>query len=380
MWTESPHCRKKYNKKAFKKMKTFDLTKQYKIFEKEIKKRVLNVLSSGSYILGENVKSFENNASRYLATRYTVSCNSGTDALVMSLRALNIGQNDQVITTPFTYFATSEAISLVGATPIFADINPHTFNINPKKIEKLISKKTKAILSVNLFGQACELDKVSQIAKNYNLSHIEDCAQSFGATYKKKQTGSYGDMGCFSFFPTKNLGCFGDGGLITAKNKKVYESLLKLRTHGGIKRNQHDMIGYNSRLDEIQAAILDIKLKHINELIKKRIGVAEAYYKLIKNEKIRLPFKDINGKHTFNQFTIRVQNRKKLENHLKKHKIPYGIYYPKPIYKYKAYADFKDSDLPMVKKVSNQCLSLPIYPELEMKDIKTISDVLNDYE
>ena len=186
-------------------MKTFDLIKQYKIFEKDINKRVLKVLSSGSYILGQNVKSFEGNARKYLATRYTVSCNSGTDALVMSLRALNISSNDQVITTPFTYFATSEAISLVGAIPIFADINPHTFNINPKKIEKLISKRTKAILSVNLFGQACELDKVSRIAKKYNLSHIEDCAQSFGATYKMKQTGSYGDVGCFSFFPTKNL-------------------------------------------------------------------------------------------------------------------------------------------------------------------------------
>jgi UDP-2-acetamido-2-deoxy-ribo-hexuluronate aminotransferase len=361
-------------------MKTFDLIKQYKIFEKDINKRVLKVLSSGSYILGQNVKSFENNARNYLATRYTVSCNSGTDALVMSLRALNIGNNDQVITTPFTYFATSEAISLVGATPIFADINPHTYNINPKKIEKLISKKTKAILSVNLFGQACELDKVSRIAKKYNLSHIEDCAQSFGATYKMKQTGSYGDIGCFSFFPTKNLGCFGDGGLITAKNKKVYESLLKLRTHGGIKRNQHDMIGYNSRLDEIQAAILDIKLKHINKLIKKRIDVAESYYKLITNEKIRLPYKDINGKHTFNQFTIRVANRKKLENHLKKYRIPYGIYYPKPIYKYKAYANYRYNDLPMVEKVSNQCLSLPIYPELGLKDIKIISNVLNEYE
>ena len=361
-------------------MKTFDLTKQYRLFKKDIEKRILEVLSSGSYILGENVKSFENNVRKYLDTRYTISCNSGTDALVMSLRALNIGERDQVITTPFTYFATSEAISLVGAQPIFADINPHTFNINPKKIEKLISNKTRAILSVNIFGQACELDKISRIAKKYNLSHIEDCAQSFGATYKMRQTGSYGDIGCYSFFPTKNLGCFGDGGLITVKNKKIYESLLKLRTHGGIKRDQHDMIGYNSRLDEIQAAILDIKLKHIDKLIKQRIHVAETYHRLIKNENVRLPYRDINGRHTFNQFTIRVKNRNKLEKHLNKHKIPYGIYYPKPIYKYKAYADNKCDELPMVEKVSNECLSLPIYPELEFKNIKTISNVLNDYK
>ncbi len=361
-------------------MKTFDLTEQYKIFKKDINKKILDILSSGSYILGDNVKSFEQNVRKYLNTRYALSCNSGTDALVMSLRALNIGSNDQVITTPFTYFATSEAISLVGAKPIFADINPHTFNINPKKIEKLITKRTKAILSVNLFGQACELDKISRIAKKYNLPHIEDCAQSFGATYKTKQTGSYGDLGCFSFFPTKNLGCFGDGGLITVKSRKIYETLLKLRTHGGTKRNQHDMIGYNSRLDEIQAAILDVKLKHINKLIKKRIDVAQSYYKLIKNKNIRLPYKDSNGKHTFNQFTIRVENRNKLEKHLRKHKIPYGIYYPKPIYKYKAYINSRYSDLPMVEKVSNQCLSLPIYPELELRNIKIISNVLNDYE
>ncbi len=361
-------------------MKSFDLTKQYKLFKKDINKKILEVLSSGSYILGRNVKSFENNVCKYLNTKYTVSCNSGTDALVMSLRALNIGKDDQVITTPFTYFATSEAISLVGAQPVFADINPHTFNINPKRIEKLITNKTRAILSVNLFGQACELDKISQIAKMYDLSHIEDCAQSFGTTYKTKQTGTYGNIGCFSFFPTKNLGCFGDGGLIVAKNKKIYESLLKLRTHGGIKRNQHDMIGYNSRLDEIQAAILDIKLKYIDKLIKQRIGVAGAYYKLIKNEKIRLPYKDINGKHSFNQFTIRVKNRYKMEKHLIKHKIPYGIYYSKPIYKYKAYSAYSHTNLPMVEKVCNECLSLPIYPELELKDIRIISRVLNDYE
>ena len=201
--------------------------------------------------------------------KYSISCNSGTDALVMSLRACGITSGDSVITTPFTYFATSEAISLVGAKPVFVDINPHTFNINPKN-NKCDHKKTKAILSVNLFGQACELDKINRIAREYNLYHIEDCAQSFGAIYKGKQSGSYGDMGCFSFFPTKNLGAFGDGGLITVKNKKMYELLLKLRTHGGTKRNQHDLIGYNSRLDEIQAAILNIKLKYIDDFLKKR--------------------------------------------------------------------------------------------------------------
>jgi len=298
----------------------------------------------------------------------------------MSLRAAGIGSNDHVITTPFTYFATSEAISLVGAKPIFADINPHTFNINHKKIKKLITKKTKAILSVNLFGQACVLDEISKIARQNGLYHIEDCAQSFGSSYKKRKTGGYGDMGCFSFFPTKNLGCFGDGGLIVLKNKKMYDLLLKLRTHGGIKRNQHDLIGYNSRLDEIQAAILDIKLQYLDLLIDKRIKVADLYFKLIKNDRIRLPFVDKNGVHTFNQFTIRVKKRNKLENHLKKNGIPYGIYYSMPIYKYKAYAADKYKHLPMVEKITNECISLPIYPEINAKDIKKICNVLNEYD
>lgn len=361
-------------------MKIFDLQKQLKLFEKEINKKVIDVISSGSYILGNNVKSFEKNSSSYLGTKYSISCNSGTDALVMSLRAAGIGNRDHVITTPFTYFATSEAISLVGAKPIFADINPHTFNINHKKIIKLITKKTKAILSVNLFGQACELDKISQIAKEYNLYHIEDCAQSFGSSYKNKKTGSYGDMGCFSFFPTKNLGCFGDGGLITLKNKKLYELLLKLRTHGGTKRNQHDLIGYNSRLDEIQAAILDIKLQYLDILINKRIKIANLYLKLIKNDRIRLPFVHKDGIHTFNQFTIRVKRRNKLENYLNKHKIPYGIYYSKPIYKYKAYLEHNYKSLPMVEKITNECISLPIYPEISKKDVTKICDILNEYE
>ncbi len=244
-------------------IKIFDLKEQYKQFGNIIDKKVVNILSSGNYILGENVALFEEKTKKYLNGKYTLSCNSGTDALVLSLRALGVQAGDEVITTPFSYFATAESISLVGAKPVFADINPHTFNINPKHISKLINKKTKVILSVNLFGQACELDNINKIAKEHNIKHIEDCAQSFGATYNNKQTGTYGDMGCYSFFPTKNIGCFGDGGLIVVKSKKNYDILKKLRTHGGIRRNQHDLIGYNSRLDEIQAVILNIKLSFL---------------------------------------------------------------------------------------------------------------------
>jgi dTDP-4-amino-4,6-dideoxygalactose transaminase len=361
-------------------MKIFDLKKQYKDFGNIIDKKILQILSSGNYILGDNVKKFEQLSGKYLNSKYTVSCNSGTDALVLSLRALGIGPGDDVITSPFTYFATAEAISLVGANPIFADINPHTFNINPKKIVTLISKKTKAVLSVNLFGQAAELDEINKICKNYSLNHVEDCAQSFGASFKKKQTGTYGDMGCFSFFPTKNLGCFGDGGLITIKNKKYYNLILKLRTHGGIKRNQHDFIGYNSRLDEIQAAILNVKINYVHSFISKRKRVADIYNKNIKNDNIILPFTHKNANHSYNQYTIRVKNRKKIVKYLNKNNIPFGIYYSKPIYNYNAYKNRGYKSLPMAEKVSKECLSLPIYPELPIKHIKSICNILNNYD
>jgi dTDP-4-amino-4,6-dideoxygalactose transaminase len=361
-------------------IKIFDLKEQYKQFGRVIDKKVINILSSGNYILGENVALFEEKTKKYLNGKYALSCNSGTDALVLSLRALGVQTGDEIITTPFSYFATAESISLVGAKPVFADINPHTFNINPKHITKLINKKTKAVLSVNLFGQACELDNINKITKEYNIKHIEDCAQSFGAVYNNKQTGTYGDMGCYSFFPTKNLGCFGDGGLVVVKSKKNYDILKKLRTHGGIRRNQHDLIGYNSRLDEIQAAILNIKLNYLESFIKKRKKIAKIYFETIKNDKLRLPFTHKKSVHTFNQFTLRVKNRRKLELHLKKNKIPYGIYYSMPIYKYNAYRNNKYAPLPMVEKVSKECLSIPIYPELPIKYVIKISEVLNNYE
>jgi len=361
-------------------IKLFDLKEQFKLFDKKVNKKVLDVLSSGNYILNKNVINLENDIKNYLHSNYTLSCNSGTDALVLSLRALNIGTNDEVITSPFTYFATAEAISLVGAKPIFSDINPDTFNIDSKNIKKCISKKTKAIVSVNLFGQACELKEISDIAREANLYHIEDCAQSFGATYMSKQSGTFGDMGCFSFFPTKNLGCFGDGGLISVKSKRHYERLKKLRTHGGIKRNQHDLIGYNSRLDEIQAAILCIKLEYINKLLSKRRNIAKIYQESIINDNIKLPFSNKNAEHTYNQFTLRVKNRNKFIKYLENNAIPYGIYYSKPIYKYKAYSKNNYQKLPIVEQISKECISIPIYPELAISDVKKICIILNKYE
>ena len=223
-----------------KKIKIFDLKDQYKIIAKEVNKNVLNILSSGQYILGKNVRALEERFAKHVGSKYAVSCNSGTDALLLSLRAMNIGKGDEVITTPFTYFATAEVIALVGAKPIFADINPHTFNINHKLIEKLITKETKAIMPVHLFGQSCEIIQINKLCKKYKIALIEDCAQSFGAKKANRYTGTFGDFGCYSFFPTKNLGCAGDGGMIVTNSSQKSKALQKLRNHGGLIRNIHE--------------------------------------------------------------------------------------------------------------------------------------------
>ena len=363
------------------KIKIFDLKEQYKTIAKEINKNVTNILSSGQYILGNNVKLLEESFAKHVGAKYAVSCNSGTDALLLSLRALGIGKGDEVITTPFTYFATAEVIALVGAKPIFADINPHTFNINHKLIESLISKKTKAIMPVHLYGQSCEITKIRNICKKNKIALIEDCAQSFGAKYNGKYTGTFGDFGCYSFFPTKNLGCAGDGGMIVTNNLGKSKMLKKLRNHGGLVRNVHEYIGYNSRLDEIQASILVTKLKIIDKLNESRIKIAENYKKLINNKNIKVPYQAENSYHVYNQFTLRVRKRTRFIAHLEKHGVPYGIYYPVPIYKQKAFKEFNyKCNLSNVNKITKECISIPIYPELDKKSFNKIVEVINKYK
>ena len=323
-----------------KKIKIFDLTKQYKSLSNQINRNVKKVLSSGNYILGDNVKNFETKFSKFVGSKYAISCNSGTDALLLSLKSLNIGRGDEVITTPFTYFATTETIVLAGAKPVFVDINPHTFNIDHTKIINAITKKTKAVMPVHIFGQMANIIEIKKICKKYNLKLIEDCAQSFGAKENKLYSGTFGDFGCFSFFPTKNLGCAGDGGMIVTNNSQNMHMVKQLRNHGGITRNLHNHVGYNSRLDEIQASILMIKLKNINKLNNKRHKIAKLYKTQIKNNKITTPYElNVSG-HVYNQFTLIVQNRNKFMKYLSKYKIPYGIYYPLPIYKQKALKSF----------------------------------------
>ena len=364
-----------------KKIKLFDLSRQYKNLRSAIEKKVANVLESGQYIMGKNVNLFEKNVSKFLSTKNAIACNSGTDALVIALRCLDINQGDEVITTPFTYFSTTEAIFLVGAKPIFVDINPVSFNIDTKEIEKKITKKTKAILGVHIFGHPYEADKVKKICKKYNIKMIEDCAQSFGATIDKKQTGTFGDIGCFSFFPTKNLGCAGDGGMLITDNSKISNKAKMLRNHGGIQRNVHNIIGYNSRLDEIQAVVLLEKLKLVAKLNKNRIKIAHKYTKSINNRKVITPSKQTNVEHIYHQYTLIVDNRIRFTNYLNKNGIPFGVYYPKPTYMQPAARD-KIRSLPKLKiteEVCKKCVSIPMFPELTKQEQEVIINIVNDY-
>ena len=364
-----------------RKIKFFDLTKQYKSISKEINSKVIKVIRQGQYILGPNVNDFEKKFSKKFSTKYAVTCNSGTDSLIFALKAININQGDEVITTPFRYFSTVESIIQCGAKPVFVDIDPLTFNINTNLIENALTKKTKAIMPVHIFGQSSNMIHIRKIANKYKLKVIEDCAQSIGATFKKIQTGTFGDLGCFSFFPTKNLGAIGDAGITITSNKQYAEKLKKLRNHGGIVRNEHEMLGYNSRMDEIQAAILSAKLKYLEIFNRKRNQIAKLYSSMIQNKLIRLPYKNKENYHVYHQFTLCVNNRSRFIKHLTKYKVPYGIYYPKPLYKQKALKGICSSKkMPITENITKQCISIPIYPELDNASIEYISTTINKYK
>ena len=364
-----------------KKIKLFDLSRQYSRLKPTLESKISRVLATGQYIMGKNVIAFEKNVSKYLSTKNAVTCNSGTDALIMALRSLDIGQGDEVITTPFTYFSTIETILLLGAEPVFVDIDPKTFNIDTGKIEQKITKKTKAILGVHIFGHPYEAKEVKKICNKYKIKMIEDCAQSFGASIDKKQTGTFGDIGCFSFFPTKNLGCAGDGGMMITNNSQLANKARMLRNHGGIQRNVHNLIGYNSRLDEIQAVVLLEKLKLVTKLNKDRVKIAREYHRSINNDKVVTPSNFNNVNHIYHQYTLIVDNRVKFTDYLSKSNIPFGIYYPKPAYMQPAVKK-KMGSLPKLKvteEICKKCVSIPMFPELTKKEINMIVSVINDY-
>jgi dTDP-4-amino-4,6-dideoxygalactose transaminase len=397
-------------------IKFLDLTAQYKSIKKEIDEAIKKVLESGQFIGGKEVEDFEKEFAKFCGVKYAISVNSGTDALYLSLKALGIGPGDEVITTPFTFIATAEVIANLGAKPVFVDIDPRTFNINTQqlayqlnKLTKLGKLKVKAIVPVHLFGQMADMDEIIRIARKYKLFVIEDAAQAIGAKiiqnskfknqndnskFKinriKKQTwrmaGSIGDVGCFSFFPSKNLGAYGDGGMVVTNNKQLAEKIRLLKNHGSSPKNKYLnlILGTNSRLDAIQAAILRVKLKYLKKWIKKRQEIANYYNQSLKGVgDIKVPEILPDRTHTFHQYTIRVSARvrSKLIKYLSQNGIPTMIYYPTPLHLQPAfkYLGYKKGDFPEAEMESKEFLSLPIYPELSKKEQEFIVKKIKEF-
>ncbi|HYA86515.1 MAG TPA: DegT/DnrJ/EryC1/StrS family aminotransferase [Nitrospirota bacterium] len=356
-----------------------DLKIQYEEIQDEITSAVLGVLKSTNFILGPHGKALEEDVARYHRVKHAVAVASGTDALHLALLAAGIKQGDEVITTPFTFIATAEAISYVGAVPVFVDIRPDTFNMDHTKLEAAMTARTRAIIPVHLYGHSVDMDGLMDIAKKHNVMVIEDCAQSFGAEYRGSKTGTFGDMGCFSFFPSKNLGCYGDGGMVITDDSHLAEHLQSLRNHGSHVRYFHDEIGFNSRLDEIQAAILRIKFKRIDEYNAKRIANAAIYATHLSAGGIQLPMVLKNSKHVFHQFTIRVKNRDIVKQKLDAGKVTSSmIYYPIPLHLQTAYKSLgiKPGSLPVAERAAQEVLSLPMYPELKEDQIAQVAEAV----
>ncbi len=354
-----------------------DLVTQYQSLQSVIAPALAQTLQNAQFILGPNVQAFEKEAAQYLGVPHAVAVANGTDALHLALLAAGIGPGDEVITPPFTFIATAEAIAYVGAKAVFVDIDPATYNLDPQAVERAITPRTRAILPVHLFGQPAEMGALLALAKAHQLRLIEDCAQSFGAETLGRKTGALGDIAANSFFPSKNLGCYGDGGMVTTANDEMAERLRMLRNHGSKVRYYHDIIGYNSRLDEIQAVVLRAKLPHIDTYNRERRRVAHRYNAGLRGLPVVTPHEDARGLHVYHQYTILLDDRAKVEAALKAAQIACAIYYPVPLHKQAVFAEISQGvSCPVSESVAERCLSLPIYPELANEQVDQICAVI----
>ena len=383
-----------------------DLKAQYKSISSELDKAAIDVLSSAAYIMGKNVTEFEKEFAEYIGVKHAISVGNGTDALVISLKALGIGPGDEVITSTFTYFASAECISAVGATPVFVDVEKDTFNIDPSKIEEKITEKTKAIVPVHIFGQSAKMDEINAIAEKHNLKVIEDACQAIGGKYKGRNIGTLGDVACFSFFPTKNLGCAGDGGIIVTDNDDVATIARALRTHGSGENGQkaynllnnineeidtvqnaddtvynplkyyNYLIGYNTRLDAIQAAILRVKLPYIDEWNAKRREIAKIYDESLKDTDLVTPFVDENNVPVYHMYILQSEEREAILGKLKENGVATGVYYPVPLHLQKVYKNlgYKEGDMPVAEYLSHRTFAIPVYPELTKEQVDYVID------
>jgi len=358
-------------------IKIVDFKREIQETGEETKEAVNRVLDSGWYILGNEVKNFEKEFSDYIGTKYGVGVSSGTDAIMISLMALGIARGDEVITVSHTSIATASAISLTGAKPIFVDIKEDTMLMDVNKVELKLSNRTKAIVPVHLYGHPVDMDPLIEISEKYGIPIVEDCAQAHGAEYKNKKVGSIGKLGAFSFYPTKNLGAYGDGGMIVTSDEDLYQKLLMLRQYGWKERDKSVMKGVNSRLDEIQAAILRVKLKYLDRLNEKRRKNAKLYNELLKDGDILTLVEKEYAKHVYHLYVIRYKERDKLQQHLLKNGIQTQIHYPIPVHKQKPY--ICNLKLPVTEKICNQILSLPMHPFLQEDEILYISEKVKEF-
>ncbi len=358
-----------------------DLKRQYHSIKEEIDSAIQDVLENQAFILGPQVKEFEKLFASYCNTKHAIGVSSGTDALLLALKSLGIGTGDEVITSPFTFFATVGSICNTGATPVFVDIDPESYNIRPDLIEKRINKNTKAIIPVHLYGQCADMDPILEIAKKHNIKVIEDAAQSIGAEYKDRKSGSMGDLGCFSFFPSKNLGGFGDGGMVTCNSDELAEKIYMLRIHGGKPKNYYSIIGINGRLDTIQASILIKKLRHIDTWNENRRQKASYYTKQMEGLNLTLP-KTINlNKHVFHLYVIRLKERDRLAEHLKANNIGCAVHYPIPQHLQKCleHLGYKEGDMPEAERAAKEILAIPIFPEITKEEQDYTISTINDF-
>jgi len=377
------------------KVPLLDLKKQYKRIKEDVMKTVNEVFDSQMFILGPKVEELEKEIASYCSCNYAVGVSSGTDALLLSLMTAGVGYGDLVITTPYTFFATAGAIARVGARPVFVDIDKATYNMDPAKLDETISSlkearpRAKAVIPIHLFGQCADMDSILKIADSYGLAVIEDAAQAIGAEYEfrdgtAKRAGSLGQYGCFSFFPSKNLGAFGDGGMVTTNEMEIYERLKIMRVHGSKPKYHHNMIGGNFRLDALQAAILLVKLRHLDEWTEKRRENAGFYRELFSKkdlESISLP-RDMGKRHIYNQFVIKVEDRRdELKAYLNKHDIGCEIYYPVPLHMQACfnYLEYEPEAFPISRDSAEKTLALPIYPELSADQIRYVVDMIDQF-
>ncbi|MCX5680024.1 MAG: DegT/DnrJ/EryC1/StrS family aminotransferase [Candidatus Omnitrophica bacterium] len=364
------------------KVPLLDLKEQYSAIRQEVESSLKKVIENQDFILGAEVTDLEKEVAAYCGTKYGVGVASGTDALILSLKALGIGSGDEVITSPFTFFATAESISVVGAKPVFVDIDPKTYNIDPLLIKAKITKKTKAIMPIHLYGQCADMDPIMNIAEKYGLKVIEDNAQGIGATYKGKKSGSMGDIGALSFFPSKNLGAFGDAGMVITNNEKLAKEIKVLRVHGSSSRYVHSEIGMNSRLDNLQAAVLRIKLRYLDRWLEARRGIADFYGQRLKGLPVVTPHVGAYNVHTYHQYTLRVKSDQgKLMKHLLDSGIERRTYYPISLHLQECYKSlaYRSGDMPESENAAKEVFSIPVFPEMTLEQKRYVADIISGF-